>query len=89
MIREVEKRDGAIINRGYREVLSPIESKGSKMHKRFLVEHKNDEVANYDIYDMYADLANAFNDLLDGKSDTPAIKKYQTRQAKVLEALKA
>jgi len=66
---------------------TPIEGDTPKMKIRYEIEQKiSDE--DYDIYDIVADLANAFNELKDGVTDGPAMVKWNERQSAIKEIIK-
>ena len=67
-------------------ISEPLSGDTDKMKKRYEIESKiSDDV--YDIYDMFADLANAFNELTTGVTDGPAITKWNERQLQITEIL--
>lgn len=61
---------------------APIEGDDIKMKNRYKIEQVvSDET--YDIYDMFADLANAFNEYKSGNVNGPANQKWDERQAQI------
>lgn len=68
---------------------APVEGDTPKMKARYDIENSvtsGDDV--YDIYDMFADLANAFNELKDGVENGPAMTKWEERQSLIKDILK-
>ena len=69
-------------------VSQPLEGDDKKMRSRYNIEQNILEGdAIYDIYDMFADLANAFNELKSGITDGPAMNKWDNRQAQIKSIL--
>lgn len=66
-------------------ISTPIEGDSKKMVDRYNIEQLTEDT--YDIYDMFADLANAFNELKDGVQDGSAMKKWEERQGKIKEII--
>lgn len=65
-------------------VSQPIEGDSKKMADRYKIEQITEDTGEaYDIYDLVADLANAFNELKSGVTDGPASKKWEERQEKI------
>lgn len=66
-------------------VSQPIEGDSKKMQNRFSIEQITPDT--YDIYDIVADLANAFNELKSGVTDGPAMKKWDERQGQIKDII--
>ena len=58
----------------------PSEGDNKKMKIRYNIEQQVCEDDPYDIYDMFADLANAFNEYKNGNPNGPANQKWDNRQ---------
>lgn len=66
-------------------VSQPIEGDTKKMRDRYSIEQLTEDT--YDIYDIVADLANAFNELKSGVTDGPAMKKWDERQGQIKDII--
>lgn len=66
-------------------VSQPIEGDSKKMRDRYSIEQLTPDT--YDIYDIVADLANAFNELKSGVTDGPAMKKWDERQGQIKDII--
>lgn len=66
-------------------VSQPIEGDSKKMADRYKIEQITEDT--YDIYDIVADLANAFNELKSGVTDGPAMKKWDERQGQIKDII--
>lgn len=66
-------------------VSQPIEGDSKKMRDRYSIEQLTPDT--YDIYDIVADLANAFNELKSGVTDGPAMKKWDDRQGQIKDII--
>ena len=76
------KKVGKEVKKGFYKATymsAPIEGDTAKMKARYNIEQTVTSDV-YDIYDMFADLANAFNELKSGVVDGPAMKKWDERQ---------
>ena len=77
---------GKLVNDGlYRATIrsTPLEGNTNKMKNRYKLECDVAGEDPYDIYDMFADLANAFNETLNGIENGPAITKWMERQDQI------
>ena len=67
----------------------PVEGDNTKMKLRYNIEQQiGEEDEAYDIYDMFADLANAFNEYKTGNVDGPANQKWDSRQSLIKDLIK-
>lgn len=57
----------------------------NKFRKRLKIQNLTD---NYDIFDIVADISNAFRDVIDGKINTNNIEKFRQRHDEIQKIIK-
>jgi hypothetical protein len=81
---------GKEVKKGYFKATyqsTPLEGNTPKMKARYDIEKNVIDGDSYDIYDMFADLANAFNELRTGTENGPAMKKWDERQSLIKDII--